>query len=63
MFIFCKSGNNIYGAHIGVDRVCQTWAIHHANTPTTLPKLSSPIQPWWSENNISSYATSITNHP
>ena len=26
-------------------RVCQTWAMHHADTPTTLPELSSPIQP------------------
>ena len=44
-------------------RVCQTWAMHHADTPTTLPELSSPIQPRWSENIISPYATSITGRP
>ena len=30
-------------------RVCQTWAMHHADIPTTLPELSSPIQSQWSE--------------
>ena len=44
-------------------RVCQAWAMHHANTPTTLSELSSLIQPRWSESIISSYVTSITNRP
>ena len=44
-------------------RICQTWAMHHADTPTTLPELSSPIQSRWSENTISPYATSITGRP
>ena len=33
-------------------RVCQTWAMHHADTPTTLPELLSPVQPRWSESII-----------
>ena len=44
-------------------RVCQTWAMHHADTPTTLPELLSPVQPRWSESIISPYATSITGRP
>ena len=30
-------------------RVCQTWMMHHADTPTTLPELTSLIQSQWSE--------------
>ena len=44
-------------------RVCQAWAMHHADTPTTFPELSSPIQSRWSESIISLYATSITGCP
>ena len=44
-------------------RVCQTWAMHHADTPTTLPELSSPTQPRWNKSIISPYATFITGRP
>ena len=44
-------------------QVCQTWAMHHVDTPTTLSELSSPKQPRWSENIISPYATSIIGRP
>ena len=44
-------------------QVCQTWTMHHADTPTTLLELSSPIQPRWSESIISPYATSIIGRP
>ena len=30
-------------------QVYQTWAMHHADTLTTLPDLPSVIQPQWSE--------------
>ena len=30
-------------------RECQAWMMHHADTPTTLLKLSSLIQTRWSE--------------
>ena len=41
-------------------RVCQTWMMHHVNTPITLPELSSPLQPRWSESIISPYTTCNT---
>ena len=33
-------------------RVCRTWAMHHVDTPTTLPELSPIIQPQWSEKHL-----------
>ena len=36
---------------------------HHVDTPTTLPELSIPIQPRWSESNISPYSTSVIGRP
>ena len=44
-------------------QICQTWAMHHTDTLTTLPELLSVIQPRWSENIISLYATFITDRP
>ena len=35
----------------------------HVDTPTTLLELSSPIQPRWSENEVSPYATFIIGRP
>ena len=32
--------------------VCQTWVMHHVDTPTTLPELTSPKQPRWSETSL-----------
>ena len=37
-----ESQKYIYCAHTGVDPVCQPWVMHHIDTPTTLPKLTSP---------------------
>ena len=55
--------NRIYCAHTSVDPgMSQHWR-HHVDTPTTLPELSTPIQPRWSEHNISPYATSSIGHP
>ena len=31
-------------------RVCRTWVMHHNDTPTTLPELTSSKQPRWSES-------------
>ena len=55
--------NRIHCAHTGVDPGMSQHGRHHADTPTTLPELSTPIQPWWSEYNISPYATSTIGRP
>ena len=63
-FLYLENPENIYTEPtLVLTQVCQTWAMDHANTPTTLSELSSPIQPQWSENIISPYATSITGRP
>ena len=50
MFLYLKNQKIIYTKPtLVLTRVCQTWAMHHADTPTTFPELSSPIQPQWSE--------------
>ena len=61
--LYTENRKIIYCAHTGVDSSMSTWAMHHADTPTTLLELSSPIQSWWSESIISSYATSIISRP
>ena len=55
--------NNIHCAHTGVDPSMSQHGRHHVDTPTTLPELSTPIQPRWNENNISPYATSAIGRP
>ena len=55
--------NKIHCAHTGVDPGMSQHGRHHVDTQTTLPELSSPTQPRWSESNISPYATSITGRP
>ena len=47
--IIKKPENNIIEPTLVLTRVCRAWAMQHADTPTTLPELSFPIQPWWSE--------------
>ena len=44
-------------------QVCRPWVMSHVDTPTTLPELTSPKQPWWSEITVSPYATSNTGRP
>ena len=44
-------------------RVCQPWVMHHVDTPTTLPELTSPKQPRWSEISVSPYAASNSGRP
>ena len=53
----------IYEAHTGLDSGMSTMSDASCRHPTTLLELSSPIQPQWSENIISPYATSITGRP
>ena len=65
-FLYLENLENIYiytESTLVLTRVCQTWAMHHTDTPTTLPELSSPIQSRWSESIISLYATSIIDCP
>ena len=64
MLLYLKNQKIIYTElTLVLTRVCQIWAMHHADTLTTFPELSSPIQPRWSKIIIFSYATSITSRP
>ena len=39
-------------------RVCRPLVMHNVDTPTTLPELTSPKQPRWSEIAVSPYEAS-----
>ena len=43
-FLYLENQKIIYTElTLVLTRVCQTWAMYHADTPTTLSELSSPI--------------------
>ena len=43
--------------------VYRPWVMHHVDTPTTLPELTSLKQPRWSAISVSPYAASISDRP
>ena len=49
-FLYFENQKIIYAEPtLMLNRACQTQAMHHADTPTTLSELTSLIQPQWSE--------------
>ena len=61
---FCIKIKNTYTVPtLVLTRVCRPWVMHHVDTPTTLPELTSLKQPRWSEITISPYAASNTDRP
>ena len=59
-----KTQENIkHCAHTGVDPSMSEHGRHHVDTPNHSSLAITPIQPRWSERNISPYATSAIGRP
>ena len=62
-FYIIKLKNTYIVPTLVLTQVCRPRVMNHVDTPTTLPELTSPKQPRWSEITISPYAASNTGRP